>query len=330
MKTSFLFALLIACILIGCGEKQTPPVPVGTMNNYRDPAFGFQIQYPSDWRQFGTAGKAVFAKSQDVLDKFLDPRSGLPGAQVTVEVLQTSGKNAADVIQSAKDDMKQANYQLEPDTSMTVDGKPATKVAYMIRATTKTNIYGHQIFVQGDTAMYRLDFEGYGDQYQAHRAVFDAMLKSFKLPVIVAQKANTWTPSPNLETYNTQWFTLQYPENMEMVQMPKGNKDLVWSVRADRYDCSFVIEVFGAKGLTVDKVWDQNKRAYKAKATGQTMVAGDKAYWVDYSPRKDIESRAYFMVKNDKVIRVTINYFAPQKDVYFPPFEKMVNSIKLK
>jgi hypothetical protein len=36
------------------------------------------------------------------------------------------------------------------------------------------------------------------------------------------------------------------------------------------------------------------------------------------------------MVKNDKVIRVTINYYAPQKDIYLPGFEKSVASLKLK
>jgi len=101
-------------------------------------------------------------------------------------------------------------------------------------------------------------------------------------------------------------------------------------MRADRLDCSIHIDIFGAQKLSVDKVWEQNKKRYNAKSTGQTQIDGEQAYWADYSPRKDIGSRVYFVVKNDKVIRITINYFAQQKDVYFPTFENMVKSIKIK
>jgi hypothetical protein len=101
-------------------------------------------------------------------------------------------------------------------------------------------------------------------------------------------------------------------------------------MRADRLDCSINIDVFDAKKLSVEKVWEQNKGRYNAKSTGQAKIDDQNAFYADYSPRKDINSRVYFAVKNDKVIRVTINYFAPQKDVYFPTFENMVKSIKLK
>ena len=59
--------LIAICFLLflgasGC-EKKTEPVPVGEMNEYRDPGYGFKIHYPKEWKQLGTTGKAVFAKS---------------------------------------------------------------------------------------------------------------------------------------------------------------------------------------------------------------------------------------------------------------------------
>ena len=185
-------------------------------------------------------------------------------------------------------------------------------------------------FVPGDTAMYRLRLEGYGGQYEAHKTVFDAMLQSFTIPVVVAKKPDVWNPSTNLYALTTNYFTMKYPENMEDVKTNKGNNDYAMEVRADRFDCSIHADVFGAKNLTVDKVWDQNKSRYHAKETGTTTIQGNKAYWVDYSLRKEISSRAYFVVKNDKVIRVTLNWFAPQKDIYFPVFEKAVTTMTLK
>jgi len=330
MKQIIFFLVLISLVLSGCGEKKVELVPVGEMNQYTDPGYGFKINYPKEWKNLGTTGKAVFAKSQEVVDKFLDPRAGIEGEQVTVEVIPYAGKTPDAVIQSLKDDLKQQNAEMQPDQMLTIGGKPSVMLQYRIQATTKTSIYGHQVFVQGDTAIYKLDFEGYGTQHGMHANVNDTMLKSFEPPVVVAKKPDVWNPASNLSVYDAKYFTMKYPDNMEFVDVKKGNNDFAMEMRADRRDCSIHIDVFGAKNLTVDKVWDQNKGRYHAKGTGTTTLDGNKTYWVDYSPMANINSRAYFVVKNDKVVRVTVNWFAPQKDIYFKVFEQSVNSLKLK
>src|ERR1700690_1263682 len=151
MKTFLVLGILFVMLFVSC-EKKIEPVKVGELNDYRDPAYGFKIKYPVEWKQLGTAGKAVFVKSQEVLDKFLDPRSGEAGAQVSVEVIQYDGKKFNDIFSAAKEDMKQANYQLDAngtrtDDSMQLSGKPARMIAYSLKVTTKTSIFGHQIFV---------------------------------------------------------------------------------------------------------------------------------------------------------------------------------------
>ncbi|HLX12723.1 MAG TPA: PsbP-related protein [Bacteroidota bacterium] len=330
IKRLLLFAITSILFIVGC-EKKIEPVPVGEMTSYKDPGYGFTIQYPANWVQLGTVGNAVFTKSQDVVNKFMDPTTGEAGAMVTVKVLEyTGGRKAADLMDSAKSDLKQMTAELQTDVPITVAGKQATKVPYSIRMTTKTNATGYEIFIPGDTAMYTLDFRGYGDYFGAHQAVFDAMLNSFTLPVIVLKKPDYWVPSATNGTYNSDYFTMDYPDNMNFAQVSKGDKDLAMELRADRLDCSIHIDVFGAKKLTVDKVWEQNKAKYKAKSTGDAKIGGEAAHWVDYTPAKDIVSRAYFTVHNDKVIRITLNWFGPQHDIYFTPFEKSVNSIKFK
>ncbi len=330
MKNLLTFSMVLIFLLVGC-EKKIEIVKVGVMNEYKDPAFGFKIKYPQEWKNHGQAGRAIFAKSQEVLNKLMDPRTGIEGAAVTAEVIRYEGKTPEDIIQTTKEELRQMKADVSPDSQITVGGKTATKITYRIQATTKTSIFGHIDFVPGDTAMYKLEFQGYGDQYSAHSEVFDAITKSFELPMILAKKSEQWTPSSNIETYTSKFFTMLYPDNLEFVSVKKAPKDdFAMEMRADRLDCSILIDIFGAQNLSVDKVWEQNKKRYNTKSTGQAQIDGEQAFWADYSPRKDIGSRVYFVVKNDKVIRITINYFAPQKNVYFQTFENMVKSIKFK
>jgi hypothetical protein len=317
-------------LLIGCEKKKVEPMPVGEMNEYKDPAYGFKIKYPKEWKQLGQAGKATFAKSQEIISKFIDPKSGEEGAMGSVEVVKLDGKTHDEIIEQKKSDYGNAGYQLSPEEKMTIGNKEAVKLPYSIPVTSKTNIAGFMLFVKGDTAIYELDLVGYGDQYTAHLIILNEMAQSFEPPVIIPKGSNVWMASTSFETYTSDYFTMQYPDNLNIVPMMKGKNDFVMEMRADRLDCSIHIDVFGAQKLTTEKVWEQNKGKYKAKTTGETTIDGEKAYWVDYSVMKDINSRAYFVVKNDKVIRTTLNWYAPQKDIYFTVFENCVKSLKLK
>lgn len=333
MKSILAASLMFAFILAGCSNPPATPLPVGEMNDYRDPGYGFKVKYPKDWKQMGTAGKAVLAPSQEVLQKFQDPAAGVEGGMVTAEILKLEGRTADAVIQAAKDELRATwqTIEVQPDAPMTVSGKPATLVRYSVPVTSKKKIIGSDIYVAGDTAVYKLSTLAFGDdQATINSAIFAAVTASFEIPVVVAKSPDRWNASPTMETYSSNYFTMLYPDNLEFVQVARGDKDLAMEMRADRRDCSIHIDVFGAKKLTVDKVWEQNKGTYRARATGSSTIDGEKALWVDYTPMANVNSRAYFVVKNDKVIRTTVNYFAPQKDVYFTVFENSVKSIKLK
>jgi hypothetical protein len=331
MKSLTVLAGLLALTLLqGCGKKEVLPVPVGKMNEYKDPGFGFVIQYPENWLQLGTVGKALFTESQEMATKFIDPSRGIEGGRVMVEALPYEGKTPEALIADAKESLTEQQAEMSPQTTVTVGGKPSVKIPYTIQATSKTKIYGYEIYVPGDTALYKITVEGYGDQFNAYTGVFDAMVNSFVVPVVVVKKPDVWQPSATMSPLDSKFFTMSYPDNMEFVDVKKGDKDYVVELRADRQDVSIHVDVFGAVGLTVDKVWEQNKSRYKARGSGETTIDGAKTFWVDYSPMANISSRAYFTVKNDKVVRTTLNWFAPKKEVYFPVLEGMVKSMKLK
>lgn len=323
-------ALAILFLAAGCGKQEVAPVPVGKMNKYTDPGFGFSIDYPENWKQLGTAGKALFTESQDMATKFIDPSKGIEGGRVLVDALLYEGKTVDDLVAAGKSSLQEQNAEISPQAAVTVGGKPSVKVPYSIQATSKSKIFGYEIYVPGDTAVYKVTVEGYGDQFNAYAAVFDAMVNSFVVPIVVAKSPDTWAPAPTSSTLDSKFFTMSYPDNMEFVDAKKGNNDYVVEMRADRLDVSIHIDVFGAVGLTVDKVWEQNKGRYRARGNGETAIDGNKTFWVDYSPMANVVSRAYFTVKNDKVIRTTLNWYAPKREVYFPVLEGMVKSLKLK
>lgn len=327
---TLLAALAVLFLAAGCGKTEVAPVPVGKMNEYKDPGFGFTIQYPENWKQLGTTGKALFTESQDMASKFIDPSKGIEGGRVLVEAIPFAGRIPENLIAAAKDTLRDQQVEMGPEAAVTVGGRSSVKAPYSIQATTKSKIFGYEIYVPGDTAMYKLTVEGYGDQFNAYAAVFDAMVKSFVVPIVVAKSPDTWAAAPTSSTLDSKFFTMSYPDNMEFVEVKKGNNDYVVELRADRLDVSLHIDVFGAVGLTVDKVWEQNKGRYKTRGNGETTIDGLKTFWVDYSPMANVGSRAYFTVKNDKVVRTTMNWHTPKREVYFPVLEGMVKSLKLK
>ncbi len=331
MKKYLSIGMCISLVLtlFSCGKKMEP-VKVGTLKEYKDAMYGFSIEYPIEWRQLGQSGKARFYQSQGVADKFLDPgRPGELGTEVAVLVSELNGKTFEEMVEQTRENIKMVG-KIDNENPVTVSDKEAIRINYTIPITTKMNMNGYKIVFTSDTLYYEIGVAGFGEMFTAHAAVFDTMLKSFTLPLPVVKTPGVWSASSNLEKYETPFFTINYPDNLEFTSPPKGKNELSIGMRADRLDCSIQFDVFGAQGLTVEKVFDQNKGKYKSKTSGEVTIDGNKTMYLNYSPAKEIESRAYFLVKNDKVIRITMNYYSPQKLAYLTPFEQIVSTMKLK
>ena len=323
-------AFLSMLLLSGCGgQKKMEPVSVGEMETYKDPAFGFQIQHPKGWVVNAEVGRAAFYNAPDVDKKFLDPTSvGAIGVEIAVAV--TKIPDPAGAIKKWRDDRIAENYQLQADQSVTVAGKQATKTPYAANYGKNNVIYGHHIFVPADSILYDLSFSGFGDYYNAYNAVFEASLNSFQLPKPVEPGRDVTLPSEAFSEYDAKLFTFQYPDNFNSTNPPKGKDEVVVGLRGQRQDCNIVMDVFGAQGLTVDKVFEQNRSKYKGATQGKANVGGQPALTLTLSAAKDVERRVYFVVRNDKVIRITLDWYKPQRTEYLAAYEKVVNSIKFK
>ena len=98
-----------------------------------------------------------------------------------------------------------------------------------------------------------------------------------------------------------------------------------------RLDCTIRFDVFGAKGLTLDKVFDQNKALVKQQiTTGKATIGDQPASFLTYSATRDVERRFYFVVRNDKVYRITFDWFKPQSVDYLKAYDLVLRSIKFK
>lgn len=324
-------AILLSMALFSCGKKMEP-AKIGTLKEYKDPVYGFKIKYPTEWKQLGQAGRARFYQSQAVADKFMEPgKPGELGTEVFVYVTVSSPAQVDSLLAEARDEIKNQNGKILSETPVTVKGREGLKIEYSIPITTKMNLDCYKILFHTDTTFYTISFAGFGEFYSAYSAVFDSLYKTFDLPVPVVKTADGWVASTNLEKYETPFFTMHYPDNMEFTKPAKGKNELSVGLRADRLDCSIQFDVFGAQELTVEKVFEQNKSRYiNVKGTAEVQFNGEKALYLNYSMVKDIESRAYFVVKSDKVVRISLNWFNPKKDNYLPVLEQIVNSLKLK
>ena len=78
-------------------------------------------------------------------------------------------------------------------------------------------------------------------------------------------------------------------------------------------------------------MFDQNKGKYKATATGKASLGGQPALSLTYAASGNVvERRFYFAVKNDKVYRITMDWFKPQRNEYLAAYDKVINSVKIK
>jgi hypothetical protein len=323
-------AVLLGMLLFGCGGKKTvTPVAVGEMQEYRDPAYGFHLQFPKEWTNQSEAGKTRIYNSLDGGRRFMDPTGDLAdGAMIAVDIIKTM--SPAQVRDSIVNEMKTPGWTITQETASTVGGKEATVVGYIANWSKKSKEEGLHSFVLLDTMFFDIKIAGFGDQYAANKLIFDAVMKSFEFAKPVEKGRDQTLPADAFTDYDAKLFTLQYPENFNFVDIPKGNNELAMNLRGVRQDCSIQIIVFGAKGLTVEKVVEQNKAKYPGATAGKATISGQPALTLTYTPTREVERRVYFVVKNDKVFRLIMDWFKPQREQYLAAYDKVIQSIKIK
>ncbi len=326
-------ASIVVLVLGGCSKKE--PLPsIKEWDRSQDPYFKVQFDFPKGWFKGGESGKMTYTSSEAAVGKFFDPttKDSPDGAQILVsyekqDTLETLDHYAQDEIT----DLKQSGFDLKPIDSVAVDGVPGLRFSYSGRYNEKTVVEATRVILVKDSVLYKATFWAFNDYYEPYKAAIDTFIVTAQLPRAKAAKVDESIPSTTYETVKNDVLEISYPNNFNpMTPAPKGEVTFTLMLQGYRNDSNILIDVRPAKKLTVEKVVEQNSKIYKPSSTGQTTIDGNKAPYLNYSMSKGVDSRVYFVVKNDKMYRIILNYYALGKKDFLPAFEKSVASLRIK
>jgi hypothetical protein len=337
IRTILLIGLSALLFFPSCAKKKE--IKVGEFDSYSDPIYGFGISFPKDWVKDPETGRRVrLYSSLDARDRFLDPTaSKLAGIYVEVGVDTSKNltlDNYVHVVHERYGDMG----TIGEAQSSTLAGNAAVKVPFSIRVDNRNTIYGYRLGTVANGLLTYIEVAGFNELMDDYKVVLDTALTTVHLgrPLVAKSKEDISRPAETYETYNGKMFDIAYPSNFDFKFPQKPNTDLVMELKGYRQDCTVRIEVGDAKNLTVEKVVEQNranlqKAGYKIKNSGSSTVSGTKAEFINLTYAKgDVDSRAYFLVKGNKLYYIFLTWYRPQANVYVPTFEKMVASLRIK
>ncbi|MBI3259894.1 MAG: hypothetical protein HYZ54_10530 [Ignavibacteriae bacterium] len=340
MKTwhkSFLAAFLLTIVLIGCGgAKKAEPVAITGMESYTDEALGFGMKYPSNWMLRKQAGaQAVVFSSNTVVERFNKyDAEGIAGAKISISAMKTEGKTLDQIVTDSKE-FTAESYTAPEKT--TLGGVAGTKLSCSFELG-DGKFQSEKYFAMKDSMYVTIvELSAFGGTFDSYRTSFDEIIGSVTLAVAPAPKevkrdtvkTEPAPPSQTMRSISGNGFSISVPDNFTGTRTSVKGTLASANYVGDRLDCTVQVDVFDAsKQQNLDKIVTDNKARYKATNATATTISGVKAYLINYSFAKDVNSRVYFAIKGDKMFRITLNWFKPMESEYLPIFEKSVASFK--
>lgn len=329
-------SIILMTALAGCSRKATP-VPIEGLELRTDEVRKFELKVPKNWFVQQRRGDLILAVSSKAhSSRFLSFGKGKGGAKVEMRVIPMDSTTTIDSLVKRSKLEFEDNLDRYERATTTLGGKPGQKLSVKFDQE-DGEFQSEAYFAENDSLITILTFAAFGNTFSEYEKEFKEILASVKLPVrpVIAPAGPQGPsapepPSDTLRAYNAPDFTIQIPQNF---QGTKGQSTGLSSMSfaGSRLDCTIQIDVFDAKDQkNLDKIIEQNKGRYGGSSPTATQLSGVKAYYFSYNPAANIQSRAYFMVKGDRMVRVTMNWFKPEQAVYLPIFEKCLATFKLK
>jgi len=330
------FPVLLLVVFVSCGKKE-PQIMKFEYQGYDNPAFRYHINYPKGWALTTDPGKVRLLSSQESYDKFVDPTSkGSIGALIIISAAKdTLGGDLQkyyDVVFAADKDGESIE-KYEEVSDVKVGDKAAKRVYYRLRYDKETIKKVEKYLVIADSLAYQIEYTSFNEIFESYKPSIEKLVSTFIFPKKLEKgEVAEDLPSETFSAYATNpLYSIEYPDNFDIKAVKKGETGSTTTFSGYRLDCTFVVDVFPSQNLSVEKVFEQNKGKYTgAGAQKEATINGSKAIYVNYAGASNIGSRAYFLVKGDKVYRMTLNWFKPKETNYIPVFEKMAASLKIK
>ncbi len=334
-----LFLLAVIVILPSCSKNAA--VEIKEWTQFQDQFFKVSFNYPKDWVVVTEPTKVVVSSSAEAAEKFFDhdPRKA-DGVQIVIASERSdSMQDYTKYIQSFKTTKTAEGFAVKEIEDEKIDGLTSKKVSYAGAYDEKTKIKAIYVATLKDSTMYYVQYAAFNDLFDSYKPIFDSVLASLILPqkIVIPKGVNPAIPLAQVEKYSDNFIQLEYPANFGSNELPKKG-DMISGIRfagnkdGMRNDCSIDIDIRPAKKLSLEKVVQQNSRFFNPKSQNETKIGGERAIFLNYIPQKvrNIDSRVYFIVKNDKIYRIILNYYTPMKKDFLPAFEKVIASIRLK
>lgn len=331
MKKLLLIVLssLLLFGLFACGNKAEIDEIKG-METYQDPAVKFELQYPSNWimRTVPSARFLCFS-NQNVKSRFLkyDPL-GASGAKIEVLITKLDSLVTMDTVIDNK--LFQKNIYSKPEETM-VDGVNAIKQTYEFQLNDGV-FHGEVYYATKDNKLATtVLFEAFSDTYKSYKKTFDDIVSSMKLAVEPEAKADTIfetteaePPSKTLRTMNGNGFSIGIPDNFSKERgMYMGKRRGDSYIKVDAFDA--------AKTKDLAKLVNENKKKLSGASNPQSLtISGEKAMKLAYKPSSNVAGEMYFILKNKKLYRITLNWFKGEAKDFKPVFQKCAMTFKIK
>jgi hypothetical protein len=336
-KRIILFLFTAFALLPGC--KKNAAVDIKEWAQFQDQFFKVSFNYPKDWVVVTESKKVTISSSAEAAEKFFDHDPRKPdGIQIVVaSVRSDSMQDYTKYIQDFKDSKTAEGFNVKEIEDATIQRLGAKKVVYTGAYDENTKINSICIATLKDSTIYYVQYSAFNNLFEPNKFVFDSLMASLLLPqkIIVEKGVDPAIPIAQTERYSDNYLQLEYPANFGSSDVAKKG-DVMSAVRfmgttkVSRNDCTIDIDVRPAKKLSLEKVVDQNSKFFKASSKENTTIGGEKTIYLNYSLVKNVDSRVYFVVKNDKIFRIILNYYSPMKKDFLPAFEKVIASIRFK
>jgi len=334
MGKRFFVIGIVALLIAGCGKK-AEKVNIAGFEKYQDQYFRMQFCYPKGWQVFPEPERISVYSSPEVVNRFLDySPQGKDGVRIVVTFQKMDTLKGLDkVVNSLQSELSTNGFDISEVKAQALGNVPGTLVHYSGVLAKNARVEAMQVAAVKDSFVYAVKYEAFNDLFASCKSVFDTLLATIKLPEPISKTTpeDQSKPSQTFVAFENDFIKVTHPDNFNPeFPKPKPPAEFSMDVKGYRQDSFVHVDIMPAKGLSLDKVVEQNAKIYKETSRGEGKIDGLRAVYLNYSPMKNIQSRVYFMVKNDKIYRIIMNYYSPMKADYLPVFEKMVASLASK
>ncbi len=335
MKQTLAALAVIGAFFVGCSTKTEVP-PIAEWDQYSDQFFRVSFTNPKGWQVQTEPSQVTITSSMEAMQKFFDPYSKNPGgAQLIVSGQRQDSVTALEtIVEAYKTGLTESGFEITSTTPVSIDGTPAIEIVYGGRFDQNTTLKAVRAIAIKDTILYYVHFGGFNEYFEPYRAVYDSALRSLILPKpkVAAKAVDPSLPSEEVSKYENERLVVIHPENFgPSIGKPSGEVEYTMAIKGNRDDIKMTLDVRPAKGVTVDKIVEQNTKNLKqvSKPTDAT-ISGIAGKMVTYVPTRGIDARMYFVVKEEKFYRIIVFWPTSLKSETLPALEKTITSLKLK